>query len=265
MNILIAILIDLHIGMVITSLYFHRGVAHGQLIFSPVLEHIFRFFGWINGWDWPNLHQSYVAQHRKHHLYSDSEKDPHSPYNRGIQGILDFKHTDPSRGYYLSPEEVEFYAPDIKTPNDWIQRNIYDRARVKLCLLDWNQKSHWFDLNLSFVFLFLIFWPFVGAIGAVGLVFFHHLILQRYIVVFVNNYMFHKGIFGFNYVKEHVGQDKSRILFPIGILFAGEELHVNHHNQPWNPKLKRRWFEFDIGWIYIQLFAFFKLLKIKSK
>ena len=75
--------------------------------------------------------------------------------------------------------------------------------------------------------------------------------------------MSHKGIIGFNYVKEHVGQDKSRIIFPIGILLAGEELHVNHHNQPWNPNFKRRWFEFDIGWMYIKIFEFFKLLKLK--
>jgi stearoyl-CoA desaturase (delta-9 desaturase) len=207
--------------------------------------------------------QSLVAQHRKHHKYSDTENDPHSPYNRGIRGIFDFKHTDPSRGYYLTPEEVEFYAPDIKTPDDWIQRNIYDRARLKICLVAWNQKSYWFDLNLSFIILFLIFWPFVGFIGAVGLVFFHHLILQRYIRPFLNNYMSHKGIIGFNYVKENVGQDKSRIVFPIGILLAGEELHANHHNQPWNPNFKRRWFEFDIGWIYIKIFEFFKLLKLK--
>jgi stearoyl-CoA desaturase (delta-9 desaturase) len=263
MDILIAILIDLHIGEIVISLYLHRGIAHGQLIFNPLLDHIFRFFTWLNGFDWPNFHQSMVAQHRKHHKYSDTENDPHSPHYLGFRGIFDFKHTDPSRGYYLTPEEVEFYAPDIKTPDDWIQRNIYDRARLKMCLIDWNQRSYWFDLNLSFIILFLIFWPFVGAVSAVGLVFFHHLILQRYIVPFLNNYMFHR--IGFNYVKGNVGHDKSCILFPIGILLAGEELHANHHNQPWNVKFSRKWFEFDIGWMYINILAFFKLIKIKSK
>jgi stearoyl-CoA desaturase (delta-9 desaturase) len=54
------------------------------------------------------------------------------------------------------------------------------------------------------------------------------------------------------------------ILFPIGILFGGEELHANHHIQPWNPKFSHKWFEFDIGWCYIKFLMFLKLLNLRN-
>jgi stearoyl-CoA desaturase (delta-9 desaturase) len=263
MDIFIAILFDLHIAAIITSLYFHRGYAHGQLIFTPILEHIFRFLAWVNGWDWPNAQQSYVAQHRKHHLNSDTEQDPHSPYHVGFFGIFDFNHCDPSRPYYLTPEETNHYAPDIKTPDDWLQKKIYDGARIKFNFVLWNNRHCCITFNLSYLILFILFWPFIGILGSIFLVFFHHAISKRYIIPFISNYMFHKGTF--NYVKEHIGQDKSKILFPIGIICCGEELHANHHNQPWNPKFSRRWFEYDIGWTYIKILSFFKLLKIRHK
>jgi stearoyl-CoA desaturase (delta-9 desaturase) len=49
-------------------------------------------------------------------------------------------------------------------------------------------------------------------------------------------------------------KDHSRNVSPIGILIGGEELHNNHHLDPANPKLSRRWFEFDIGWMWFKLF-----------
>jgi stearoyl-CoA desaturase (delta-9 desaturase) len=59
-------------------------------------------------------------------------------------------------------------------------------------------------------------------------------------------------------------KDHSRNVVPWGILIGGEELHNNHHLDPANPKLSRRWFEFDIGWFYIQLFRVIGLMKLKN-
>jgi fatty-acid desaturase len=33
--------------------------------------------------------------------------------------------------------------------------------------------------------------------------------------------------------------------------------------EPGNPRLSRRWFEFDIGWMYINIFSFLRLLKVR--
>jgi stearoyl-CoA desaturase (delta-9 desaturase) len=57
--------------------------------------------------------------------------------------------------------------------------------------------------------------------------------------------------------------DQSRNISPWGIWIGGEELHSNHHEEPANIKLSRKWFEFDIGWFYIKLFEKLNLLTIK--
>lgn len=263
LNLLITLLVDYHIINTVTSLYFHRCITHRSLEFTPILEHIFRFFAWVMGWDWPNVNQSYAAQHRKHHMFSDSKQDPHSPYHVGVFGIVDFNHSDPSRPYYLTPEEQNHYAPDVKTPDDWVQKKIYDRARIKFNFVLWNNQKCCITFKLSYLILFTLFWPFVGALSAIFLVFFHHAILLRYISPFIANYTLHK--YGFNYVKEHTNEDKSMILLPWAIVGCGEELHANHHSQPGNPKFSHRWFELDIGWMYIKILSFFKLLKIRNK
>ena len=59
-------------------------------------------------------------------------------------------------------------------------------------------------------------------------------------------------------------KDHSRNISPFGIIIGGEELHNNHHLEPANPRLSRRWFELDMGWIYIQLFRTLGLLKLRN-
>jgi stearoyl-CoA desaturase (delta-9 desaturase) len=56
-------------------------------------------------------------------------------------------------------------------------------------------------------------------------------------------------------------KDKSTNIIPWGILIGGEELHNNHHGDPANPKLSRKWLEFDIGWMWFNIFKFLKLVK----
>jgi stearoyl-CoA desaturase (delta-9 desaturase) len=59
-------------------------------------------------------------------------------------------------------------------------------------------------------------------------------------------------------------RDYSRNISPIGVIIGGECLHNNHHIDPANPKLSRRWFEFDIGWMYIRIFSMLGLLKLRN-
>jgi stearoyl-CoA desaturase (Delta-9 desaturase) len=40
---------------------------------------------------------------------------------------------------------------------------------------------------------------------------------------------------------------------PWGILIGGEELHNNHHAYATSAKLSAKWYEFDIGWMYIRI------------
>lgn len=48
-------------------------------------------------------------------------------------------------------------------------------------------------------------------------------------------------------------EDASRNILPWGILIGGEELHNNHHAYATSARLSNKWYEFDIGWMYIQI------------
>jgi stearoyl-CoA desaturase (delta-9 desaturase) len=58
--------------------------------------------------------------------------------------------------------------------------------------------------------------------------------------------------------------DASHNLLPWGILIGGEELHNNHHSFATSAKLSAKWYEFDIGWMYIRLLELLGLAKVKK-
>jgi stearoyl-CoA desaturase (delta-9 desaturase) len=58
--------------------------------------------------------------------------------------------------------------------------------------------------------------------------------------------------------------DASTNLFPWGILIGGEELHNNHHSFATSAKLSARWYEFDIGWMYIRILEMLGLARAKK-
>ncbi|MDH5738119.1 MAG: transposase, partial [Gammaproteobacteria bacterium] len=56
--------------------------------------------------------------------------------------------------------------------------------------------------------------------------------------------------------------DASRNIAPWGILIGGEELHNNHHAHAISARLSNKWWEFDIGWMYITLMQWLGLAKV---
>jgi stearoyl-CoA desaturase (Delta-9 desaturase) len=59
-------------------------------------------------------------------------------------------------------------------------------------------------------------------------------------------------------------EDASRNIVPWGILVGGEELHNNHHAYATSAKLSNRWYEFDIGWLYIRILETVGLAHVKK-
>jgi stearoyl-CoA desaturase (delta-9 desaturase) len=58
--------------------------------------------------------------------------------------------------------------------------------------------------------------------------------------------------------------DASTNIMPWGILIGGEELHNNHHAYASSARLSSKWYEFDIGWLYIRILQSFRLAKVKK-
>ena len=57
--------------------------------------------------------------------------------------------------------------------------------------------------------------------------------------------------------------DASTNIVPWGILIGGEELHNNHHAFASSAKLSSKWYEFDIGWMYICILESLGLATVK--
>src|SRR5678815_6160487 len=73
----------------------------------------------------------WVAVHRKHHVFTDSEGDPHSPVLFGLPRIFFFGYW-----YYrreaMKPETIEQYGANC--PDDWLERNVYAVSYTHLTL-----------------------------------------------------------------------------------------------------------------------------------
>jgi stearoyl-CoA desaturase (delta-9 desaturase) len=59
-------------------------------------------------------------------------------------------------------------------------------------------------------------------------------------------------------------KDTSRNIIPWAVWIGGEELHNNHHADGANAKFSQKWWEFDLGWMYICVLRFFGLAKLRT-
>jgi stearoyl-CoA desaturase (delta-9 desaturase) len=59
-------------------------------------------------------------------------------------------------------------------------------------------------------------------------------------------------------------KDESRNISPIAIWLGGEELHNNHHADPKSAKFTAKWYELDIGWLYICILRALRLASVKK-
>ena len=234
MNTIIATLIMTHITIVCVTLFLHRSQAHKGIEFHPILSHFMRFWLWLTT---GMITRQWVAIHRKHHRFSDQEGDPHSPHVHGFWNIL-------GRGviYYVregkNTQTIMSYGKG--TPNDWIERKLYTPYNfygiLLMLVIDLLFFGPWGLLVWGIQLAWIPFWA-AGVINGVG------------------------HWFGY---KNGDTRDRSTNIVPWGILIGGEELHNNHHINPADPKLSRRWFEFDIGWMWLSLFRLIGLAKLRT-
>jgi stearoyl-CoA desaturase (delta-9 desaturase) len=59
-------------------------------------------------------------------------------------------------------------------------------------------------------------------------------------------------------------KDTSCNLIPVAVWIGGEELHNNHHSDGANAKFSQRWYEFDIGWMYITILEKLGLAQVRQ-
>jgi len=223
-----------HITIVSVTVFLHRHQAHRALDLHPAASHFFRFWLWLTT---GMVTREWAAVHRKHHAKCETPEDPHSPQVLGLNRVL-------WGGVFLyvkeanKPETLERYGRG--TPDDWLERHLYSRYQLLGLTLVGAVDVILFGvvpgaLVLATQIVWIPFWA-AGVINGIG----HY--------------------WGYRHWPT---PDASTNISPLGILIGGEELHNNHHAYPTSAKLSIKWYEFDIGWLYIRILEALGLAKLK--
>jgi stearoyl-CoA desaturase (delta-9 desaturase) len=221
-----------HITNLCVTLYLHRSATHEGVKFHPVVEHFMRAWLWLTT---GIVTVEWVAVHRKHHAFSDREGDPHSPAEEGLFAIV-FGGVFFYREAAADKETLTKYGRGC--PTDWVERNVYTRNRALGLLI------------MACVDLMLFGLPW-------GVVVFSAMAV--WIPIFGNVI---NGIGHAVGYRNFATKDQSRNIIPVGLWIVGEELHNNHHADPRSASFRAKWYEFDIGWVYIKLLSWVKLAQV---
>jgi len=224
-----------HVTIASVTIYLHRCQAHRALELHPIASHFFRLWLWMTT---GMVTKEWAAIHRKHHAKCETAEDPHSPQIVGINRVLwggVFLYVKESH----NAETMERYGHG--TPDDWLERNVYARFQVLGITLMGAADLMLFGVIPGLLILLtqIVWIPFwaAGVINGIG------------------------HFFGY---RNYDCADASKNIVPWGILIGGEELHNNHHAFAASAKLSNKWYEFDIGWLYIQILSALGLAKVKK-
>jgi stearoyl-CoA desaturase (delta-9 desaturase) len=237
-ELIILTLVLTHITIVSVTVFLHRHQAHRALEIHPLLSHFFRFWLWLST---GMVTREWVAIHRKHHAKCETQSDPHSPQTRGLSKVL-WQGVELYQQEAKNQETLARYGKG--TPDDWVERKIYTPHNytgisvlliVELILLGPAGITVW-----ALQMIWIPFWA-AGVVNGIG----HY----------------------WGYRNFEIPNAATNIL-PWGIVIGGEELHNNHHAFASSAKLSNRWWEFDLGWLYIRVFSLLgmaRVLKIAPK
>jgi stearoyl-CoA desaturase (delta-9 desaturase) len=227
-------LIVTHLTIICVTLYLHRSQTHRSVTFTPVINHLMRFWLWLTT---GMITAQWVAVHRLHHAHTETPDDPHSPKHHGLRRVLFGGALLYTRA---AKEKLTITNLSRDCPQDWIERNLYT-------------KYHWLGLIMLLLINFLLFgwWGFlIWGIQAVWIPFWAAGVVN--------------GLGHFYGYRNGETRDNSHNILPWGIIIAGEELHNNHHLTPAAAKLSHRPWEFDLGWFYIRVLEKLGLATVKQ-
>jgi stearoyl-CoA desaturase (delta-9 desaturase) len=215
---------------------FHRLFTHRSFSTSPWLRGVFAAMGSV-AIEGPVI--SWVADHRKHHAFSDQPGDPHSPHvdhGGGWRGAL--------RGL------AHAHMGWLFLHNQRGARNRYAPDLMADPVVRWVDRTFAFWAVGGMAAAFGLGWLIGGTVsaaltgllwgGAVRLLVLHH-------VTYSINSLCH--FFG---RKRFNTGDESRNLAWLSLLSFGEAWHNNHHAFPTSAAHGLRWWELDISSLVIR-------------
>lgn len=229
---IVVALVFTHITIASVTIYLHRHQAHRALDLGPIPSHFFRFWLWMTT---GMVTKQWAAIHRKHHARCETAEDPHSPQVLGIKKVL----LEGSELYRAAAKDQSIMDKfGHGTPDDWIEKNLYTKHSALGVTLMMIANLILFGVNGIWIWAVQMIWIPITAAGIIN------------------------GIGHYWGYRNYDCEDASTNVFPWGILIGGEELHNNHHTFGTSAKLSSKWYEFDIGWMYIQILCFLGMAKV---
>ncbi|MFN7219296.1 MAG: fatty acid desaturase [Burkholderiales bacterium] len=227
-------LVVTHITIASVTIFLHRAQAHRGLELHAIPSHFFRFWLWLTT---GMVTKEWVAIHRKHHAKCETVDDPHSPMVYGIGTVL-LQGAELYRTESRNEETLEKYSHGV--PDDWIERNVYSRYS-------------WQGVGLMLVINLVLFGPIGATIWAAQMMW-----IPFHAAGIINGLGHYWGY------RHYTVSDTSTNLTPIAFWIGGEELHNNHHAFPTSARFSMKWYEFDLGWLYIRALETLGLATVKK-
>jgi stearoyl-CoA desaturase (Delta-9 desaturase) len=215
-----------------TTVYLHRVLAHRSLSVRPPVAMVFRVIIWIMTGIAP---RAWVAVHRRHHAFSDTPQDPHSPVVLGFWAVQ-LGNVKLYRDTIRDGVTVTKYSRDL--PPDRFDRMFFDHAFA--------------GLAIGIAFLMVVLGPLAGLVAA-GI----------HTVVYL----------GTNSAVNAVGHTFGKRPYDnlatnnqwLAWISGGEGLHNNHHAAPTSARFALASGQKDPGWWLIRLLLSTKQAEVRHE
>ena len=159
----------------------------------------------------------WVADHRKHHAFSDQDGDPHSPHRYGAGTLPMLKGLwHAHMGWLFDPSQTSLrrYAPDLMDDADIVRVHRLFPALVAVSLI------------VPAVLGGLVTWSFAGALTAFVWASLVRVFLLHHVTWSINSVC---HVFG---KRPYKTRDKSTNFWPMAFISMGESWHNLHHADP---------------------------------
>ncbi len=225
----VAAVLSWTMGSLGICLGFHRMLTHGSFETYAPVRWFFATLGTLAGEGPPIM---WVAAHRKHHLHSDQDEDPHTPMHGGWWSHVLWMLPKHETRYWS--ELYRRFAPDMLSDRyiRFLNRNFLWLQLVMAFSLF---TAGWAVGDVRMGFSFLVYGLFVRSVYVL------------HVTWFVNSA---SHIWGY---QNYQTDDNSRNNWWVGLLAFGEGWHNNHHADQRRARHGHRWWEFDVTYMTVWL------------
>jgi fatty-acid desaturase len=230
--VLVTVLLHWITGGIGICLGYHRLLTHRAFETYKPVRWLLALIGGLAG---EGGAPRWIAQHRKHHAFSDKEGDPHSPHDGSWWSHVFWLayHVDGDNG----KEFLNKWAPDLM--RDPVMR--------------------WLDilfLPSHFIFgglLFAFGWWLGGAYMAMSMLSWG--VFARLVFVLHSTWLVNSASHIWGYTN-YDSRDDSRNNWWVALITYGEGWHNNHHAYPRMANHGHRWWEIDVTYWTINLMKY---------